>query len=105
MDQDGYPTEETIRRIQTWPSNDSNGALDFVTELWHQYGQVWHNLNPEQYLTVGGEPHNRFLRLATGGWSGNEDLIDALSENCTIWSMTWCMSGRGGLYIFKYTEE
>lgn len=99
---DDYPTDQELSRIRMWPYEDLSGALDYVAELWSDYGRVRHNLTPEQYLVIGGEDNDRFLRLVTGGWSGNEDIIGAMAENVMLWTLTWRLSARGGLHIFRY---
>lgn len=40
------------------------------------------------------------LILATGGWSGCEDVISALQDNIVFWGACWKQSNRGGLYKF-----
>lgn len=44
------------------------------------------------------------LRLATGGWSENEAIIDKLM-NSMFWLKYWKSSSRGGLYIFDYPKR
>lgn len=43
------------------------------------------------------------LRISTGGWSGNEDILSALQDNIGFWTRYWCEVHRGGLFIFKDT--
>lgn len=40
------------------------------------------------------------LKLATGGWSDNESVIDAIEQNRMIMMCWWAMSQRGGAYWF-----
>lgn len=40
-------------------------------------------------------------RVSTGGWSENEEVIDALKCNIFFWTMYWYLSKRGGHYEFK----
>ena len=43
------------------------------------------------------------IELATGGWSGNEEVISALHDNeWFLWSMFWQKSERGGLHVFQF---
>jgi hypothetical protein len=101
MDTD-HPTDETLERIRTWHIRDPGGCLDFVLKHWNTgYGSASHELRECERELVHGDGV-RFLRLATGGWSGNEDLFRALMENTTIWAQTWEMSKRGGLHIFRH---
>lgn len=87
FDASGYPTEETLVLIKTWPHEDFLALMEFVQEAWRY---------PE-YIERDGD----FFYLATGGWSGNESLIGALQENFTFWAFCWEQSHRGGKFVFK----
>jgi hypothetical protein len=93
MDEDGYPEIETLIRITEWPWADAEACLDRIFELWHI--ETGAQKYPANETTV--------YRFATGGWSGNEDLIAALRGNTMIWLLTWHMSQRGGLHVFHVT--
>lgn len=70
---------------------DWKGILDWVQDTWkHDYG--WHQCFPN---ADGGYD----LRLSTGGWSENEEIIAAL-ENTMFWVFFWEESRRGGHYKF-----
>lgn len=85
---DGYPTEETERVIMDWNYEDPAGWLAYVREAWaDHYGRVWEEAG--------------MLKMATGGWSGNECIRAAMRENLVLWSMLWESSHRGGLEVFK----
>jgi hypothetical protein len=102
MNDDNYPTDETLQRIRDWPATDCAGALDFVAECWSDYGSESRSLTAHEGYVIHMEPDADYLRLATGGWSGNEDLIAAMMDNALLWTLTWRLSARGGLYIFQY---
>lgn len=91
FDRDGYPTDETLDAIKAWPYTDLNGLMAFVCEAWSEYGS-WH-----EWCDV--------IRIATGGWSGNESIIDALLENHMAWTLLWHSSRRGGGYTFRIPAE
>lgn len=91
FDSAGYPTEETLQAIREWDPKDMHGLFRFLKEAWKY---------PE-YFTRGG----RHVRVSTVGWSGNEDLIDALQENQAAWSLTWFSSRRGGHYTFRLPKR
>lgn len=101
FDADGYPTPATLHWLHD-EGDEPTEALDFLRAAWH-----WPRLARTDYLTaheqyvVDAHPGERFLRLVTGGWSGNEDLIEAFAGSMA-YAVTWQMSARGGLYIFKY---
>ena len=35
FDENGYPTEGTLTRIEIWPSNDPGGLIKFLKKIWH----------------------------------------------------------------------
>ena len=43
------------------------------------------------------------LKLITGGWQGNEDIIDAMFENVRI-SICWRATIKGGVSIWDLRE-
>ena len=88
FDSDGYPTEETLNAIRTWPFTDHPGLMRFVQEAVAGYGSLRH---------AGGHK----FALATGGWSGNESIVQALHENAIFMAACWESSHRGGLTIYK----
>ena len=92
FDEDGYPTEETLERIEKWDWQDALGCLRFVKDCWH-----WDDWAVETAAKEGIE-----FRFATGGWSGNESLIGALQRNHMVWVLAWRMSQSGGLFVFHY---
>lgn len=88
MSEDEYPTDEEIRRIEDWPMGDPRGMVEYVESVWsHFYGKMWRT--------------PRRVKFATGGWSGNEDIIGALHRN--IWGMCyWVKTERGGYHEYAY---
>jgi len=106
FDAEGYPTEDTLERLRNWPSEDINGALDFVVAAWSSVGSVSYDLSAAELALVDAHAldldSGRYLRLATGGWSGNEDLIAALDAGGGMF--LWVLSVRGGLHIYRYLK-
>lgn len=98
-----YPTDEAIERIKAWPDEDLAGCLDFVADIWTwpEFG-VSRTLKAAEREVVGETADKRFLRLATGGWSGNEDIIGAMKENLMLRALCWRLSASGGLHIWEY---
>lgn len=89
FDKRGYPTEETLEVIQSWGMRDIEGLVRFIAEAWDKnYGSV-----EETYPGV--------WTFATGGWSGNEDIIFVLTANKGYCFLSWQTIGlAGGLFIF-----
>lgn len=99
LDADGYPTHSALQIIKLWPSDDKKGWFEFIKSIW------W---NPEFGWSEGEEAHEwkgeKVYRyhLSTGGWSGNESIIEAMQNNKNhLWMYTWFQSQRGGHYIFE----
>lgn len=91
FDADGYPTDETCERIASWPFQDCAGLMRFVRRAWHLADWGWRE-------------DGREFAISTGGWSGNESLIDALERNAMFWSLCWQQSRRGGHYRFEIPD-
>jgi len=91
-DQDGYPTDEELARLKEWPFGDVDGICKFIESIW--------------WMPDGGVRLKRGrLRLATGGWSGNEEIIAILEDMHWFWIVHWELTGRGGLHVFKLTKD
>lgn len=91
LDDDGYPTEESLRQIAQAPirsRKDCAALLGHVRSIW-QWG-------PTQVTEENG-----MFRLSTGGWSGNEDIVAALQDNTMFWALCWESSRRGGHHVFR----
>ena len=103
FDRDGYPTDEALLHLEQL-ANPAE-TLDYARELWNRaYGSAGELLKPSENAVVHAKPGERHLRLATGGWSGNESVIGALKANILVWAFTWQLSASGGLHIFKYPK-
>ena len=87
MDADGYPDGEELARIVRWPHTDLVGLFQFIRTLW-QYKNCW-------------KQRGRRYWLSTGGWSGNESLIEALQSNQIVWLVCFYSHRRGGHYVFE----
>jgi hypothetical protein len=97
MDDDGYPTEDELKRIEEWTLRDGFEALgEYVCSLW--YFSNWAEFRDWKKDEYGDE--YRELRLATAGWSGNEEIVSALDRNRMFNALCWQSSHRGGLYIY-----
>jgi hypothetical protein len=116
FDADGYPSDDTIACIEQWPLfpqsvipagearrlRGARACLDFVVSAWNTTcGSVSYTLSIPELSLVQSQKDEQFIRFATGGWSGNEVLIAALRRNVIMQSMTWCLSARGGLHIYR----
>lgn len=84
-DDHAYPTDESLAAIRAWPVEGWRALLEQLRPGWEHYGS-WRRRGP-------------ILRLATGGWSGNEEIIGEL-RGTWLWWLAWRSSHRGGLHVF-----
>lgn len=91
---DGF-TADDLRLIANWSYDDIEGLLDFVEGIWWM---------PDWGFQKEEMPEGWSLELHTGGWSGNEQIIQALQRNFMFWAMCWLKSERGGHYYFKVSR-
>lgn len=99
FDKDHYPTEETLDIIKYWSDLSSEGIrklMDFCYDCW-QYPEFFIKEKVKNDL---GDSVIQY-KISTGGWSGNEDVIQALRENVIFWCLCWVQSRRGGHYLFE----
>lgn len=86
-----YPLETELRTIREWDTaKDPIGLIDYLEGVW-------------EYADMAIKRKGRrvvYLELHTYGWSGNEDIIEALYKNL-FFMFYWCKSLRGGHYYFK----
>lgn len=86
-----YPSDEELEKITNWDS-----AGDLIGLLAYLRGVVW----CADWCLEVSEDKTQF-ELHTGGWSGNEEIINALQENTMFWALYFQMMKRGGHYYFS----
>ena len=84
-DRDGYPSASTLAQISAF-KGDYNSLLKQIAPMFDSYGRC--------------ERVDNTWELVTGGWSGNESIIQALRDNVLFWALCWQLSKRGGYYEF-----
>ena len=97
LDIDGYPDEESLEAIRNWDIQKQgvDGLLELVRE----------NTNwADRQIGLSGKHVLRF-EYHTGGWSGNEEVIDALQQNFMFWATSWVKHTAGGHYYFKIRKK
>jgi hypothetical protein len=92
IDDDEYPTEETLNIIAHWPITSNFAITDMLEYIkmcwWGKFGKV------------SGAGRKRKIAISTGGWSGNESIISAMQQNTLFWALCWQSSRVGGHYEF-----
>lgn len=99
-----YPTEDDIKRLveaahfnHTDASYEGcTAALALMKSLWWSADVLWEESSAFHDITgkVG-----TLYDVSTGGWSGNEELIEAVHQTF-MWTLVWESSRRGGHYTF-----
>ena len=100
VDDGGYPTEEFLGRIEKWDvlKGKNSALMKFIKRYWrYSSAGFWSEKEHEGYGTE--------YRISTGGWSGNEAIIEALKNNRLFWNLYWVQSRRGGDYIFEVKDK
>ncbi len=93
LDENNYPDEESLTQIREWDilTQGIEGLLNLIEE----------NTNwADRQIERSGKNVIRYV-YHTGGWSGNEEVIDALRHNFIFWSMFWTRHDTGGHYYFR----
>jgi len=104
FDKDGYPTDETLDVVEHWPIAtfaDVGELLVYLHKAWWQPDWCWTIAKRRTREKYKGAPLRRLYYISTGGWSGNESLINAMEKNCLFWAFAWVSHRRGGHYIFE----
>lgn len=83
-----YPSDEVLDTIETWPADDIDGWFDYIKHNWWMGNDLINDRGME-------------IEMSTGGWSGNEEIIQAMFENDVLWNICWLQTRRGGHYIFQ----
>ena len=99
IDDHGYPTEELLEFISSWPYQKGfKDLMDIVYDYWsYDY--------PYKFVDFTKDGGYWVYEMSTGGWSGNEALIEALQGNHMFWLINWYSSRRGGHYVFKVRAD
>jgi len=99
LDDEGYPTNECLEYLSDHDNFSSpHEIIDLLDEIWWM---------PDWGITRKGAHTDKFKRrvftyyISTGGWSGNESIINALKKNFMFWHY-WRESRAGGHYKFRF---
>ena len=100
LDDDGYPCEAWIEALKA--ANDVLGAGKWLANTFPLIVRDIGNTFEPQVFEGKDDFDHRILviRYSTGGWSGQEDFISALSSTCVNWLYSWSWQ-RGGHYEFR----
>lgn len=94
----GYPTEEYLAWIDTFRPENVNtdfDALEFIEvirEGWYFADWGFHLRRPYKKVWK--------LRMSTGGWSGNEEIMEHI-KGTWFYLLCWREHRAGGHYTFE----
>lgn len=100
-DDNGYPTEESLRALREWQPPVGTGSRDPYTEGAVQVlDAVAAYFNGCGYgrATKRSIQGRTVWRFATGGWSGCEEVLGALPA--LVYALAWRSTHRGGLHVY-----
>ena len=91
LDGNDYPTDMTLKSIREWGRGDGSwkNLMEEISFLFDAHGRCEYS------------EEDKTWKISTGGWSGCEDVIDALSENIVFWMFCWKSSRVGGHFEFE----
>lgn len=99
MDKDGYPENSELNKISSWDCHDFISMMEYIKSRW-AYANHGYWKQRKYRKKMQREPRIVY-DIATAGWSGNEEIIEAMQKNEIFWANCWVQSRRGGQYIFE----
>lgn len=97
MDNEGYPEQHELDAIKNWDIKDAFGLIEFIKERWAYNDAIRMEWGKDKLF----KKPVLFLEMHTIGWSGNEDIINALLSNQMFSLMWYTKWERGGHYYFE----
>jgi hypothetical protein len=96
IDQDGYPTAVALEILDNFVGSPRQ-MIEYIASIWWPSGAKFDQITVVKNYRDEDEYE---WYIATGGWSGNEEIITHL-EDTFFWSRFWEMSRRGGGFSFR----
>lgn len=93
-----YPTEEDLKFIREFDiiENPIIDLIEYLRAIWWM---------PDWGFKISEIAGVKLLELHTGGWSGNEDIMQALNENTMFWDTCYNSSETGGHFLFEIEDN
>ena len=88
-----YPEDEELEFIRKFEGN-YHDLMDYVNDIW-KYADIGYYKTERIIDEISKKPQTEYS-LSTGGWSGNEEIIEAMMDNPLFWMFCWYSSKRGG---------
>lgn len=87
-----YPSDIELEKIENWDGTPRE-LIEFIDSIWAYNQDDWKIRNGRDIL----RKKTFKISFSTWGWSGNEDIVEAL-QGTMFWWMFWWSSRRGGHY-------
>ena len=100
VDRDGYPTKIALTKLRKmtdgveWDLERVKNLVEYLREIWWQ---------PDWGIEFETKKNKWKLWLHTGGWSGNEEIMQVLRESI-FWMLYWRIWKRGGHFYFSNSD-
>lgn len=112
MDAEGYPTKEELDFIRKYNvfKKPVRALVEYIQERWRwdDYFVVRRKRSAFKMVEHSGETPRYFyykiVEMHTGGWSGSEDMIEALRKNRWFFFLYHNKWETGGHFYFKIPE-
>ena len=114
LDNEGYPTEEVLDYIRNYDvtAQSVRPLIELIRSLWQfrDWGfEIEDHIDDFKSVdSVDSEPYyhkHKRLYISTGGWSGNESIIEALRQNKWFFCLYWVQERRGGHFVFEISYK
>lgn len=92
-----YPNSTELEKISKWRLMCL--SIDNFEKFLSYLETIWNNCDSYEFEYKGNK-----IELHTGGWSGCEDIINALKKT-EFWFLFWQKSIRGGHYYFTINKK
>jgi hypothetical protein len=92
-----YPEDEEVGKVRDWTFTEPGSFEEFMDYV-RSIGKYW----PSD--SFGWTQDGLVYHVSTCGWSGNEDIIEAMQTNSVFWMVCWQEHRRGGHYVFMLPD-
>jgi len=101
---DTSSTEHSLSLLKELSNCDIKNSwmlIQKIMSIWAWHNAITLRWRSEYSIAKRSKNPILYVELHTGGFSANEDVIEALQDNMMFWLMWWWKTERGGHYYFK----
>lgn len=104
FDELGYPDDRTLEDICRFSVIDEAGFFKLAEKCFNKHYGYWKIIENYQNPEINDNKPLNILKICTGGWSGNEMLINSMAAN-VLWHGHLLARFRGGTYILEIRQS